>query len=83
MMRTITILILISVSLNCFSQKNLKKNDTIKITTERKYKINNEEIIEKETLKVLKKDLLKIKEPDTTKTYVVEYNFKTGKCICK
>lgn len=74
-MRTIKILLLLFLSWNSFSQNN----DTIKITTERIYKINDKEIIEKDTVIVLKKDLLKIKEPDTTKTYVVIYDFKSGK----
>jgi hypothetical protein len=63
-------------TLNFYAQKNEK----ISVTNERKYTINGESIIEKDTINISKSKLLK-KNCDTTKTYFVIYDFKKGEYI--
>ena len=60
-------------TLNFYAQKSEK----ISVTNERKYTINGESIIEKDTVTISKSKLLK-KNCDTTKTYFVIYDFKKG-----
>lgn len=75
-----TILCLLTVlffSLTIYAQKDNK----ISVPTERKYSINGQSIKEKETVEVPKSKLLKTKNIDTTKTYVIEYDFKKGEYV--
>lgn len=60
-------------TLNFYAQKSEK----ISVTNERKYTINSESIIEKDTVTISKSKLLK-NNYDTTKTYFVIYDFKKG-----
>lgn len=63
-------------TLNFYAQKSEK----ISVTNERKYTINGESIIEKDTINIPKSNLLK-ENSDKTKTYFVIYDFKKGEYI--
>jgi hypothetical protein len=75
--------IFLIIFLFLFSFKGIcQKNDTIKVTTEQKYTIIGDSIIEKDTIKISKNKLLKIKKDSldrNIRTFVIEYDFQTGK----
>lgn len=78
MKNIILIVFVLSFSINGFAQKKNK----IEVTTERKYTINGEDIIENDTVSISKKKLLKSKKDSldhNVRTYVIEYDFQTGK----